>query len=44
VRYAGGGSYVLRQRWERRNGGWKTVDVEPPSVKPPLWKRIFRRG
>ena len=46
VRYSGNGSYVLRQRWERRDGAWKSIAAERPSseVRMPLWQRILRLG
>jgi hypothetical protein len=46
VRYSGRGSYVLRQRWERRDGAWKSIDAERPSseVKMPMWQRVLRLG
>lgn len=46
VRYSGAGSYVLRQRWERRDSGWKAIDAERPAseVRAPLWRRILRLG
>jgi hypothetical protein len=45
VRYAGSGSYVLRQRWERRESGWTTVDADRPAAERrlPWWRRIFVR-
>jgi hypothetical protein len=46
VRYGGSGSYVLRQRWERREGGWKTIEAQRPAaeIKLPFWRRLFRRA
>jgi hypothetical protein len=46
VRYSGRGSYVLRQRWERRDGAWKTIDAARPAseVRAPLWRRLLRLG
>lgn len=49
VRYIGRGSYVLRQRWERSGGAWKTVDARRPAgeVTLPLLRRLldlFARG
>jgi hypothetical protein len=44
VRYIGSGSYVLRTRWERRDGLWKAVMVEmPPELAVrPWWRRVLR--
>lgn len=44
VRYSGAGSYVLRTRWERREGLWKAVMVEtPPGLRRrPWWQRLLR--
>ena len=46
VRYAGSGSYVVRTRWERRDGHWKAIMVEIPRalVRAPLWKRLLGAG
>jgi hypothetical protein len=46
VRYAGRGSYVLRQRWERREGVWKTIDARrpPEEMRAPFWRRLFGRA
>ena len=46
VRYSGRGSYVLRQRWERRDATWKSIDAERPAseVTMPLWQRVLRFG
>jgi len=46
VMYRGAGRFVLRQRWERRNGGWKAVEasIPPETVRLPLWRRIFSRA
>jgi hypothetical protein len=46
VRYAGRGSYVLRQRWERRDGAWKTIDARRPSgeIRRPIWQRVLGIG
>ncbi|MEX0750193.1 MAG: hypothetical protein WD359_05230 [Dehalococcoidia bacterium] len=43
VRYAGRGSYVLRQRWEKREGVWKAIDAERPAneVRLSFWRRLF---
>jgi len=43
VRYIGGGSYVLRTRWERPDGLWKAVMVEmpPESVRGSWWRRLL---
>jgi hypothetical protein len=43
VRYSGRGSYVLRTRWERRDGLWKAVVVEVPKdgIKMAFWKRVL---
>lgn len=45
VRYAGVGSYVIEQRWELNDGGWKAVSAErpPESIRPPWWRRLFVR-
>jgi hypothetical protein len=43
VRYAGRQAYVLRQRWERRDGAWKAIEAHPEDVPPALWRRVFRR-
>jgi hypothetical protein len=44
VRYDGGGSYVLRTRWERPEGLWRAVMVEMPPefTRAPLWRRVLR--
>lgn len=44
VRYSGGGSYVLRTRWERPGGLWKAIMVEmpPESVRGSWWRRLLR--
>lgn len=44
VRYKGSGSYVLRTRWERRDGLWRAVMVEmPPELsRGPWWRRLLR--
>ena len=43
VRYEGGGSYVIEQRWELNDGGWKAVSAERPaaSIRQPWWRRLF---
>jgi hypothetical protein len=45
VRYVGRGSYVLRQRWEQRDGLWKTIDARRPAeeMKRPLLQRLLGR-
>ncbi|HEX5478155.1 MAG TPA: hypothetical protein VFY79_00395 [Dehalococcoidia bacterium] len=45
VRYDGGGSYVIEQRWELSGGGWKAVRAErpPESIRQPRWRRLFAR-
>jgi hypothetical protein len=48
VRYAGRGSYVLRQRWERRDGVWRSIDARRPAneIRRPFAERLlslFRR-
>ena len=44
VRYIGGGSYVLRTRWERPEGLWKAIMIEmpPESIRGPWWRRLLR--
>ena len=46
VRYSGGGSYVMRTRWERPDGLWKAVIVEmpPDSIRSPWWRRMLGLG
>lgn len=46
VRYSGAGSYVLRTRWERRDGLWKAVMVEMPRelARGSWWQRLLRLG
>jgi hypothetical protein len=46
VRYLGRGSYVLRQRWEQRDGLWKTIDARrpPEEMKFPLLQRLLGRS
>ena len=40
VEYSGAGSYVLRTRWERRDGLWKAVMIEmPPGLSRGSWWR-----
>jgi hypothetical protein len=42
VRYTGGGSYVLRERWERGDEGWKATGATCPreSIRRPWWRRL----
>jgi len=46
VRYAGGGSYVVRTRWRLIDGVWKGVEAEipPDSMRAPWWRRLVGRG
>jgi hypothetical protein len=46
LRFRGVANYVLRTRWERRNGVWKAVMVETPPEgnRPGWWKRMLRAG
>ncbi len=46
VRFSGGGSFVVRQRWEAVDGHWRVVAAELPAelVRPAWWKRIIRGG
>lgn len=42
VRYRGGGSYVLRERWELDGSGWKATSAVCPaeSIRRPWWRRL----
>jgi hypothetical protein len=46
VQYRGGGTYVLRTGWERRDGVWKAImiDMPPELVAVPWWKRLLGIG
>lgn len=44
VRFRGGGSFVLRQQWERGNGHWRVIASSIPGgdVRLPVWSRLRR--
>ncbi len=46
VRYEGGGSYVVRQRWQRTAAGWKAIAAERPPelIRRPWWRRLLPGG
>ena len=46
VLYKGGGSYVLRTGWERRDNLWKAIMIEMPPelMSVPWWRRVLGAG
>jgi len=42
VRFAGRGSYVIVETWERGDAGWRAVSAHCPaeSVRRPWWSRL----
>jgi hypothetical protein len=46
VRFSGGGSYVVRETWQRGADGWKALSAErpPESIRLAWWKRMFGRS
>jgi hypothetical protein len=42
VRFEGSGFYLLIERWERGNSGWRVVSARCPAdaIRRPWWRRL----
>jgi hypothetical protein len=43
VLFSGGGSYIVRQTWQRGGAGWRALSAERPAerIKAAWWRRML---